>query len=248
MMAIIMSLTAIANDKLSAPTRVMLHKHANATLQQPADGKSILAMPKTVNGVESVECFIMLEKAMIPELEANGAQVTATFDKLVTATIPVNKLESVARLKGVKQVGIARNARLMTDVAKTTTNAEKAWNGTTYGLPKNYTGKDVVIGIIDDGIQFNHRAFLNADGTTRVKAVYMPNATNANGGTRATIDGVQLMGYQYTTASQIAALTTDDNTQSHGTHTSGCAVGSRVGNYAGMAPEADIVLAGCASP
>ena len=34
----------------------------------------------------------------------------------------------------------------------------------------------------------------------------MPNACSANGGTKATIDGVQLMGYQYITPSQIANL------------------------------------------
>ena len=55
------------------------------------------------------------------------------------------------------------------------------------------------------------------------------------------------MGYQYTTPNQIAALTCDDSGESHGTHTTGCAAGSHVGNYAGMAPEADLILCGCSS-
>ena len=245
-MALSLSLAVTANDKLSAPTRVFLQQRA-AAVQQPADAKSALAQPKTVNGVEYVECFITLDGASVAQLEANGVKVTANFKQFVTASVPLNKIEQVASLKGVKQVGIARNARLMTDVAKGVVNADKAWNGTNYGLPQGFDGEGVVLGIIDDGIQFNHRAFLNADGTTRVKAVYMPNASSANGGTRATVDGVQLMGYQYTTASQIGALTTDDSSESHGTHTTGCAAGSQVGNYAGMAPKADLVLAGCGS-
>ena len=244
LVALSLSLAVAANDKLSAPTRVFLQQRA-AAVQQPTDAKSTQAQPKTVNGVECVECFIALDGASVAQLEANGVKVTANFKQFVTASVPVNKIEQVARLKGVKQVGIARNARLMTDVAKGVVNADKAWDGTNYGLPQGFDGEGVVLGIIDDGIQFNHRAFLNSDGTTRVKAVYMPNASSANGGTRATVDGVQLMGYQYTTASQIANLTTDDTGESHGTHTTGCAAGSQVGNYAGMAPKADLVLAGC---
>ena len=246
LMALSVSLAIIAGDKLSAPTRVFLQQHAKAVAQAP-NGKSVLASPKTVNGVEYVECFITLNGTSIAELEANGVKVTGKFSDFVTASIPISKIENVARLSGVKQVGIARNARLLTDVAKGIVNADKAWDGTNYGLPQGYTGQGVVIGLIDDGIQFNHRAFLDDNGNTRVKAVYMPNASSANGGTKATIDGVQLMGYQYTTPAQIANLTCDDTGESHGTHTSGIAAGSHVGNYAGMAPEADLILCGCGS-
>ncbi|MBR5638176.1 MAG: S8 family serine peptidase [Muribaculaceae bacterium] len=244
LMAVTLSLAAFANDKLSAPTRVFLQQRADA-VPQPTDGKSTLAMPKDVDGMEYVECFISLDGSSFSDLERMGVKITGKFKGFVTASIPVNKLEDVARLKDVKQVGIARNARLLTDVAKGVVNADKAWDGTNYGLPQGFTGQGVVLGIIDDGIQFNHRAFLDDNGNTRVKAVYMPNATSANGGTKATVDGVQLMGYQYTTASQIGNLTCDDSSESHGTHTSGCAAGSHVGDYSGMAPEADIILAGC---
>ena len=246
MMAFGVSLAMIANDKLSAPTKVFMQQYKNGVVAQQ-QGKTNLAMPKTVGGVESVECFISLDGISIAELQSVGVNVTGKFKGFVTASIPINKVETVANLKGVKQVGIARNARLLTDVAKGIVNADKAWDGSNYGLPQGYTGEGVVVGLIDDGIQFNHLAFLDENGNTRVKAVYMPNASSANGGSRATIDGVQLMGYQYTTPSQIAALTCDDTSESHGTHTSGIAAGSHVGNYSGMAPKADLILAGCGS-
>ena len=244
LMALSLSLAVTANNKLSPGTRVFLNQRA-AGVTTPADVKTPLAKPMAINGVEYVECFIYLNGSSFAEVQAAGVQVTGKFDEFVTAKVPVNKIEQVARLASVKMVAIARNARHHTDVAKGITNADKVWDGTNYGLPQGFKGTDVVLGIIDDGIQFNHRAFLKADGTSRVKAVYMPNASSANGGTRATVDGVQLMGYQYTTPAQIAALTCDDNSESHGTHTTGCAAGSQVGNYAGMAPEADLILAGC---
>ena len=97
--------------------------------------------------------------------------------------------------KGVKQVVIAHNMRLFTDQAANVTNALKAWDGTNYGLLDAYTGKDVVVGLVDIGIEFNHRAFKDANGNTRVKRVYMPNATIANGGSRPSINGTTLSGY-----------------------------------------------------
>ena len=245
-MALSMSLAVMAQDKLSAPTKVFLQQRADAVAQAP-NGQGTLAQPKAINGVEYVECFITVDGSLIDEIEALGVLVTSKFNDFVAAQVPVDKIEAVARLKGVKQVGIARNARLKTDVAKGVVNADKAWDGTNYGLPQGFEGEGVVVGLIDDGIQFNHRAFLDDNGNTRVKAVYMPNASSANGGTKATIDGVQLMGYQYTTPSQIANLTCDDTGESHGTHTTGCAAGSHVGAYAGMAPKADLILAGCGS-
>ncbi|MBR6489619.1 MAG: hypothetical protein IKT03_03695, partial [Muribaculaceae bacterium] len=51
-----MSLAMVAGDKLSAPMKVFLQQHSKAVTQAP-DGKTILASPKTVNGVEYVECF-----------------------------------------------------------------------------------------------------------------------------------------------------------------------------------------------
>ena len=244
MMALGVSLAMLANDKLSAGTQVFLQQRAHAMSVSPGLKNHPLAKAETVNGKEYIECFIMLDGVTVSELEALGVEVNGRYNKFVTAKIPVDQIERVAEMKGVKQVVIAHNMRLFTDQAANVTNALKAWDGTNYGLLDAYTGKDVVVGLVDIGIEFNHRAFKDANGNTRVKRVYMPNATIANGGSRPSINGTTLSGYHYTTASQISVLTTDYTGESHGTHTSGCATGSKVGNYSGMAPECDIVLCG----
>lgn len=233
-------------DKLSAGTKVFLQKRAIGELQDTAIiKKSTYSRPKTVNGVEYINCFINLNNASIAELEALGVEVNGVYEHFVTAKVPVNIIEELTKLGSIKQVGIARNMKVFTDQASSVTNADKVWDGTNYGLPEAYTGKDVVLGIIDDGIEYNHTAFKDSSGNSRVKAVYRPNATSAGtGGSRVTIDGVTLSGYQYTTSAGISALTTDDTSASHGTHTTGCAGGSKVGNYSGMAPEVDLVLCG----
>lgn len=244
------SATAIAFaddiDKLSAGTKVFLLQQSSNIVEDTAFvNKSIYAMPKAVEGVKYVDCFIQLNDASIADLEALGVIVNGKYDHFITAKVPVNRIEDVAMLGNVKQVGLARNMKIFTDQASSVTNADKVWDGTNNGLPEALTGKDVVLGIIDDGIEYNHTAFKDSNGNSRVKAVYRPNATSAGtGGTTVVIDGVTLSGYQYTTTAGISALTTDDTSASHGTHTTGCAGGSKVGNYSGMAPEVDLVLCG----
>lgn len=237
-------------DKLSAGTKVYLQRRANNLIEDTTVvKKSAFARPKTIQGVEYIDCFISLNddtSASISDLEGLGVQVNGVYDHFITAKVPIDKIEAVSQLDCVKQVSVARVLKHLSDQAKTVTNADKVWDGTNYGLPQEYDGTGVVLGIIDDGIEFNHLAFKDTNGNTRVKAIYKPNDTSAGtGGTRVSIDGVTLPGYAYTTASAIAAQTTDDTSASHGTHTAGCAAGSKVGNYSGMAPNVDLVLAGC---
>lgn len=186
----------LANDKLSAGTQVFLQQRAPAMSVSPGLKHQSLAKAETVNGKEYVECFIMLDGVTMSELEAMGVEVNGRYNKFVTAKIPVNQIERVAEMKGVKQVVIAHNMRLFTDQAANVTNALKAWNGTNYGLLDAYTGKDVVVGLVDIGIEFNHRAFKDANGNTRVKRVYMPNAITANGGSRPSILRVRCICWQ----------------------------------------------------
>ena len=236
-----MSLAMMAADKLTAPTQAFLSELTSGT----QDSNSSLARPRAINGVQCVDCFIYLNGASHAELEKAGVTVTGKYSTFVTAQVPVDKLEQVARLGSVRQVAIARNTRHFTDEACGVVNADKVWDGINNGIPANLTGRDVVLGIIDDGIEFNHRAFLDDDGTSRVKAVYKPNETNAGtGGVKATVDGVELPGYAYMTAEAISAQTTDNTNADHGTHTTGCAGASKVGPYSGMAPECDLVLCG----
>lgn len=213
---------------------------------------------RKVNGeTETVQCFISLKEKSLNEIEREGAVINAKFNDIVLATVPVNKIEAISKKKCIKQIDIENPVKLLSDKARTLTHAEDVHMlsnaAMEAGLLQEYRGKGVVIGIIDDGIEFNHSAFKDADGKSRVKAVYLPNATSANGGSKKTIDGMTLKGYQYTTEEQIARLETDDTSESHGTHTTGCAGGSRVTTtglndnttYGGMAPEADLVLCGC---
>lgn len=110
------------------------------------------------------------------------------------------------------------------------------------GLDMSYQGTGVIVGLIDCGFDFNHISFTDAEGRSRVKAVYLP---LDSGSSAPVVNMVRLPGVCYESPDEISRLTTDDSASTHGTMTSGIAVGGYRGNdWYGIAPDAEIVLCG----
>ena len=220
-------------------------KRALRTNPRSGSGRVDSAVPVTmVGGTQCIQAFVSVDgwnAAPIAELEAMGVTVNGEYGDVLTVTAPVEKLEAIASLGKVRQVAVARRVNLKTDKQRSTAKVDQVHSGT--GLSMPYKGRDVVVGVIDVGIDFNHLAFKDASGNTRVKRVYMPNGS----GNSPVVNGKTLPGAEYTTPDEIAKLTTDLPSESHGTHTSAIAAGTKVGLYGGMAPEADIVLCGLAN-
>lgn len=206
--------------------------------------------------VRTVDVIATLaEGAICPTaiLEAKGIRVKDQVRKFVFLEVPTEQLTFLETLE--EFVSLTENPvyHPMTDKSRSVINVSNI-NGIdseshTFDIP--YTGKGVVVGIVDAGIDYNHIAFKDSKGNTRVKKV----VDYKNNGS-ATIA---------TTPEAIAQLTTDGNTdkdKSHGTHVASCAVGSIIDatvdydgslpnivgagsrKLGGMAPEADIVLCG----
>lgn len=206
--------------------------------------------------VRTVDIIATLaEGAICPTaiLEARGIRVKDQVRKFVFLEVPTEQLTFLETLE--EFVSLTENPvyHPMTDKSRSVINVSNI-NGIdsesyTFDIP--YTGKGVVVGIVDAGMDYNHIAFKDSKGNTRVKKV----VDYRNNGS-ATIA---------TTPEAIAQLTTDGNTdkdKSHGTHVASCAVGSIIDatvdyngssknivgagsrKLGGMAPEADIVLCG----
>ena len=185
-----------------------------------ADG-SIKAMTVIATLAEGATC----PKAAI---EALGAKVTTEVGDIVIIETPAEGLEAIAEMSEFVNVEADYILHINNNVVRTSTSEVYTTGEKTYTeLPQYFTGKDVVVGIIDQGIDFNHAAFRTATGETRIKEAMIYK------GSTSTI---------YSTASEIEALTTGYTLSSHGTHTSATAAGSNVNNHQGMAPEADLVL------
>lgn len=180
----------------------------------------------------------MKEGAECPteRLEKMGIRVIFTVGNMAGLAVPADKLGLLETIDEISFVWADEMNQYFNDAARAETGVDQIVNdGASAGLPSNYTGKGVVLGIIDGGIDFNHAAFCQADGTTRVKKVII-------------YEDLYGKFTEYTTDEAIKALTTDETSSSHGTHTAATAGGSDIGNgLQGVAPEADLVLVGLRS-
>lgn len=227
------AVTAQVSDKLSVDARMMLEKTTSSVAAARSMTDSPLPFIIRIDENRAAETIEALREA--------GAVLRAQIGSQLSAEIPLSCLSAVEAIEGVVRIGTAGAApKPMTDVTRKEVGVS-ALDGTegTVG-DMAYTGKDVTVAVIDIGFDFQHPAFKDSEGRTRIKAYYSP---FDNGGTPVVINGMQLPGSVYDTPEQIAKLVSDFKYQSHGTHTSTIAAGTRSAQgWGGMAPDADIVL------
>ncbi len=221
-----------SKEKISGYTHLILDQYQEAKLSAQIRNKLAKQISiKSVNdsGIPIVNAFITItEGCEIPysALSANGVEITSEIDNILTVKTPLESITAIAEIECVESVSIARKMRKLNDKSRSASHVDDVHTGN--DLPNAYTGKDVVVGVVDIGIDYNHINFMDENGNSRVKM--------------ATVNGVK-----HKTSESIAKLSTDYNGESHGTHTSGIAAGSyKTNGLYGTATESDIVLSGLA--
>ena len=203
-------------------------------------------MSKSVGNMVSSPSMPVFVKVRDKEvLRSNGFMILAEFGDVYVVSSPVSRLESLASLEGVERVEAGRPCEITNNDAAAMTHADILHSGS-----PDYTGKGVVVGVMDIGMDLTHPTFWSADGSTyRIKSYWDMLDQTTNG---EPVEGVDTtyVGRQYTTESEILAkgCSTDGHLTGHGTHTTGTAAGSgrnedgTLSLYAGMAPDADMCL------
>lgn len=124
------------------------------------------------------------------------------------------------------------------DYSRLQTRADYVLPGPTHSsdiIP--FTGKGVVIGVVDGGIDPTHPTFLSSDRSeSRIKRyIITRSAAESKSGFLET--------EIYSTPQEIAEAPADNSCEGHGTHTASIAAGAWTGNqFYGIAPDADLVL------
>lgn len=273
-MAGAIALSAMANSKLSAYSQSILSQiqidngsnptkalHALSPLSERSVMMAKEGARKTLNGlvrktlnaktkkIESdIDAFIVIDDDnTMQQLEQLGVQIAMVSDDFCTARIPLNSIQNVLELEGVKQVEFGRKAILFNDKVREAQGVNLIHQG--YNLPRAYEGNGVLYGTFDGGIDYNHIAFFEENGNSRWLGMLDFDAT---------IGGRQFVGNYYYlhngnptyaafpgrefNASELRGMTCDFTSMSHGTHTIGTGCGSFKGNvYYGMAPKAQIL-------
>ena len=241
-------LLAGAQDKLSPSTHIFLMER-DGLINLDARSDSMMrgapamwglsptrpvARAQQVKGMKMVATFVRLTSDDTAPLERMGVIIQARFkDGIVSAMLPVDKIEAIAALDCVKSVEVAAMATLDTDQSRAQTNVDDILQGTADAqaaeVLKHYDGTGIIVGVIDAGFHFNHVAYNDQNGKSRIKRAWI-------------LEGA----YDFVEYESVTDLTTDLVQVSHGTHTSTTAAGAPIEikgvTYGGMAPHADVVL------
>lgn len=162
--------------------------------------------------------------------EAYGMTVERRIGRVLVVSVPADNVGLLAADGRVLRVEGERMPRPLLDQVPRQIGSDRVNVGTAAQGIQAFTGKGVVVGIVDSGFDFVNPFFRDGQGKTRVRwaADYMT-------------------GKRYTTTTAVTAAmhSSDADDMLHGTHVAGIAAGSRVNDindeyYQGVAPEADI--------
>ncbi len=188
---------------------------------------------------QKIAVFVRGNVAKIKEeVKKVGGISKLSMTNIVQAEIPANQLEIFSKNDFIDYIefGLGKG-EVLSDTMVVHNNVVPIHQGL-LPLSRAYTGKNVLMGIIDTGLDIDHPDFKDTLGNTRILKIwdqYQPdNGTSSYG-----------YGVVWDSASINNGTCThhDYNGVDHGTHVAGiaCGNGLAVNNYTGVAPEANIV-------
>lgn len=173
-------------------------------------------------------------------INSSGANIRSIIGDIITADVPLKSLTEIVRLPEVVYVRSARQMQINNamrpalDISVPETKADQVWKSTS-----GYTGRGVIVGIIDTGIDWKNPDFVKEDGTTRILYIWDQTIN-----TPARFPEGYRYGTEWTKSDIDSGICLQMDVNSHGTHVASIAAGNgRNGSeFIGMAPEADIIV------
>lgn len=202
-------------------------------MKQESKGNSETLRLKEISQTSGTNMFGMVKLAdgySADELIAEGANVLRSSHGFAWVSVPIGDVERVAALKCVKRFQLARPITVKNDKARIATGVNMIQSGNELTQP--YTGKGVICGIVDSGIDANHINFRDENGKSRVAWLAQMTANTSTGEINEKFYGnnpADIVGGR-----DITTFTTDDPTTFHGSHT----LGTMAGSYRGTATVA----------
>jgi subtilisin family serine protease len=223
---------------------------------------------RDAEGRLTVGVNVLLASESAEELKAAGFKVGAIIGDVATVETEPERLPELASLASVRKLSAATFMHVLNDRARQSVGIDNSAGQRVV----QQKGRGVVVGIIDTGIDFRHQDFTvpgSGGRQTRIKALLdMTYYGTTSAGQEIPKDpgwnytlpgGTSTIGHLYTEADINAALQVakpssqlSDSVKQrdkfgHGTHVAGTAAGNGLasptpGTYAGMAPEADLVI------
>ncbi len=172
----------------------------------------------------------------------NNARVKVKKNSYYSISLPAKNIRSLAESSTVKRIDFTIDQpHLLSDTMLINNRVTRIHQGDAPFI-QPYTGKGVLVGIIDSGIDYNHPDFKDSLGRTKVLAIWDQNKPSGSNSP---------MPYGYgqewdSTAINSNNANHDDpaNQFGHGSMVSGSATstGLATGNFKGVAPDANMVV------
>lgn len=233
--------------KLMKAEKTVIFENATTDSLQISRSK-IKALKQLGEKKALTDVFVTLETEMsAEELESLGMQNVTMLGTVAVGQVDIENIEKLEANENVISISLSGASRLHCDMARADTGTDAVRAGE-YGLPRGYDGSGVVVSLFDQGVEPGHINFMTADRKdTRVKRIWHYRAEENAEGERYTVET------SYVTPEAVKSFVTDDETQTHGTHTMGILTGTfgvtkedPQYDYSGFAPGADIAI-GCGS-
>lgn len=206
-------------DSLAAPT--INYNGARQSILAP------LSLIITTQPNTSAQVTEMLTQA--------GQHATTISNTVVTARIAPEWLTTLSNDTRIVRLTASKRLRPFLQKARQVTGVDRVHAGDNLDTP--FTGKGIVIGVIDQSFEFKHMGFLDENGKSRIKMLW-----DRSKDIEKDIQSKAAPVYN------VDALTktheTYDPGSGHGTHVTNIAAGSKHADnpFYGVAPKADIVV------
>ncbi len=217
-------LSLSAQSKIDLQGRILLEKINNDNKRQTELTSSFntlsTASPEAeVQKISKLSTIVVLNDGFTAaDLEAAGYEVTSDLRSVALVKVNSSDVEKMAELDCVRQISFGRQLEKYIDNARVFGGIDQLHSGIEVGgQTYTFTGKGVCTGIYDTGIEANHVNFLNDDGTTRIKQLQHYYEDEEG----------DLYRHIYSDPTQ---FTTDDEEETHGTHTTGIMAGGYKGS------------------
>ncbi|MBU4484858.1 S8 family serine peptidase, partial [bacterium] len=183
-----------------------------------------------------IKCNNLVEvKEQISKM--NGS-VHSTIGNIITAKIPIQLVDQISKMKGV--VSFETSQLVEVTVAKAAEEIHADYEYQHQKFESVYTGKGVIVGIVDTGIDYTHSDFFDASGKTRILYLWDQTHKPASG-----FSAPSEVESSYGIECQQEDLTNGRcpsiDRRGHGTHVAGIAAGGD-DEYQGIAPDAKLII------
>ncbi|MDE7148973.1 MAG: S8 family peptidase [Bacteroidales bacterium] len=173
--------------------------------------------------------------------EALGFKVQTKLKTVCTGLIPVDRVEALGAVEGVRQVSAGQRGNIRMDLSRKATGVDSIQDYNVLNVPQvpSFRGEGVIVGVVDGGIEYVHPNFYDPDDAETLRIQRVWSQREKTGLPPAGYD----YGVEYVGGSAIEAAEYSKDDETHGTHVTGIAAGSGAETeFQGVASKAELIV------